>query len=269
MACKFVKKGLVAAALSAGALALLFGTAAPSYVRTVFHHFRGSVKNNIPIPVEIERARQQVSDLEPAIKANIEELARAEEDVKDLNAEIADLQTRHTKDGKEIAALRESLRNGDLRLAGGTATYTPEEVTRTLAHKFDRYTQVKKILAEKQRTLAAKEKSVAAAREMLSTIKAEKDNLLAKIEEIDARNRTIDTATAHNDIHFDSNPLAEVKKTLAELEKRVNVKARTAELSERYHDEDVIVVAPPSDDVLKQIDAEFGSSTSASTGKSF
>ncbi|HEV3168574.1 MAG TPA: hypothetical protein VGZ22_31500 [Isosphaeraceae bacterium] len=267
MACNLVKKGLLVAALGAGALALLFGKAAPSYVRTVFHHARNSVKDSVPIPIEIERARQQVSDLEPAIKTNIEELARAEEDVKDLNSEIAELQTRHVKDGKEIAALRDGLRNGDLRLAGG-ATYTADDVKRTLAHKFDHYLQVKKIIAEKERTLNAKEKSVLSARDMLNTIKTERSALLAKIDEIEARNKSIEAASAHNNFHFDDTPLSEVKKTIAELEKRINVKARTSELSERFADQDVPVAVPQSDDVLKDIDAELGAAT-PSPGKTF
>jgi hypothetical protein len=37
MVCSIMKKGLLGAALSAGALFLVFGTSAPSYVRTAFH----------------------------------------------------------------------------------------------------------------------------------------------------------------------------------------------------------------------------------------
>jgi septal ring factor EnvC (AmiA/AmiB activator) len=260
--CKFVKKGLVTAALGAGVLALLFGTAAPSYVRTAFHRFRDNTKHNIPVQFEIERARQEVAHLEPAIKENIEELARAEEDVKDLNSEIADMQKRHDKDGKEIAALRDSLRNGDLRLAGG-ASYTADDVKRALAHKFDHYMQVKKIIAEKERTLQAKERSVGSAREMLNTIKIERAALLAKIDEIEAKNKAIEAASAQNKFHFDETPLAEVKKTISELEKRVNVKARTADLEGRFADEETPVVVPQSDDVLKEIDAELGTGSTA------
>ena len=44
MMCSMVKKGLLGAALGAGALFLVFGTSAPSYVKTAFHKVRQNVK---------------------------------------------------------------------------------------------------------------------------------------------------------------------------------------------------------------------------------
>ena len=40
MACKIMKKGLMGVGLGALALGLVFGTRAPSYVRTAFHKIR-------------------------------------------------------------------------------------------------------------------------------------------------------------------------------------------------------------------------------------
>ena len=57
MVCKMVKKGVIGAALTAGALYLAFGTHAPSYVRTAFHKVRHTAKDSVPIQFDIERAR--------------------------------------------------------------------------------------------------------------------------------------------------------------------------------------------------------------------
>jgi len=84
-----VKKAVLGAALSAGALYLAFGTCAPSYVKTAFHRIRHNAKDAVPVQFEIDRARQEIANLEPAIKDNIEILARAEVDVEYLNREIA------------------------------------------------------------------------------------------------------------------------------------------------------------------------------------
>src|SRR5438067_413748 len=88
MVCKMVKKGIVGAALGAGALALLFGTSAPSYIKTAFCKVRQTAKGSVPIQFEIDRARQEVVDLEPAIHQNLENLTRAEVDAEHLQAEI-------------------------------------------------------------------------------------------------------------------------------------------------------------------------------------
>src|SRR4051794_31279609 len=100
MACRFIKKGLTAGLLGGGALALLFGRAAPSYVKTASHKVRHNAKDAVPIQFEIDRARQQVADLDPALRDNIENLARAEEDVKELDAELVAIRTNHAKEGK-------------------------------------------------------------------------------------------------------------------------------------------------------------------------
>ena len=68
MVCSMVKKGLLGAALAAGALYLVFGTSAPSYVRTAFHKVRHNAKDAVPVQFEIDRARDEIAALEPAIQ---------------------------------------------------------------------------------------------------------------------------------------------------------------------------------------------------------
>ena len=51
MVCSMVKKGVLGAALGAGTLFLVFGTSAPSYVKTAFHKVRQNVKDSVPSAV--------------------------------------------------------------------------------------------------------------------------------------------------------------------------------------------------------------------------
>ena len=60
MVCSLVKKGLLGAALGAGTLFLVFGTSAPSYIKTAFHKVRQSAKESIDPRFEIERARTEL-----------------------------------------------------------------------------------------------------------------------------------------------------------------------------------------------------------------
>jgi chromosome segregation ATPase len=258
MACKLIRKTVLGAALGAGALALLFGTAAPSFVKTAFHRARHNANDAVPIQFKIDMARQQVADLDPAIKENIENLARAEEDVKELNAEIVAINENRAKEKKAITALRDSLGSGDFRLAGSSVSYTPDEVKADLRRRFDHYRQVEKVLSEKEKTLKAKEKAVVAAREMLGNIRQQRQVLMTKIEEIDARNKAIEATKSYNEFNFDDSALSNVKKTVADLERQLNVKARASELEGRFADQNVPVVVEPVGDVLKEIDAEFG-----------
>jgi len=261
MACKLIKKGLIGAALGAGALALLFGTAAPSYVKTAFHKVRHNAKYAVPIQFEIDRARQQVADLTPAIRDNMENLARAEEDVKELRVEIASITDNREKEKRTIVALRDSLASGDFRLAGAVS-YTPEEVKTELRRRLDHYHQVKNILTNKEDALKAKEKGVLAAREMLSNVNAERRALLTKIEEIDAKHKSIEANRTYNEFNFDDSALANVKKTVSELERRLNIEARTSDLESRFAEQNTPLIIEPAGDVLKDIDSEFGHNSS-------
>jgi chromosome segregation ATPase len=257
MVCKMVKRGVVGAVAGAGLLALLFGTAAPSYVKTAFHRVRHTAHDSVPIQFEIERARQQVAALEPELHSNIEAIARAEVEIETLQKEIAATQANLEKEGKEIVALRKYLATGDERLTNHIE-YTDAEIKGELARRLDHYRNVKAIQAEKEQTLGLRQKALVAAREQNAKMRDTQRALLTQIEGIETRLKQIEATEAANEFNFDDSALARAKKTVAELAKRVEVKARVAEQEGRMSDRGVTVIVDPSRDVLREVDAEFG-----------
>jgi septal ring factor EnvC (AmiA/AmiB activator) len=260
MVCSMIKKAVLGAALSAGAMYLVFGTSAPSYVRTAFHRVRHNAKDAVPVQFEIDRARQEIANLEPAIKDNIEVLARAEVDVEYLNREIATTQANLASEKKAMLALRESLETGDFRLAGhGRVRYTEDEVKGDLARRLDRYRNVNKILEEKEATLKAREKSVIAARKLLMEMAAQKQTLLTKLEKIEAHLKMIEATKATNEFDFDDSALARAKSSVADLERRLEVMERKSEMESRFS-ETGLPISDVDDgrDVVKEIETEFG-----------
>jgi chromosome segregation ATPase len=266
MVCSMVKKGVVAAALGAGALYLAFGTLAPSYVRTAFHKGRHAVKSTVPPQFDIDRARDEIASLEPAIRDNIELLARSEVDVEYLEREIATVENNLAAEKKEIVAMRESLDTGDFRLAG-RVSYTADEIKGDLARRLDHYRNVTRTLEEKQATLKIKQKAVTAAHQQLKNMAAQKKALLAKLDGIEARLKMIEATRATNDYNFDDSALARAKRTVAELDKRLDEMARFAELEGRFSEAGTTVIVEPGRDVVKEIDAEFGAPEGDSTLK--
>jgi len=266
MVCSMVKKGLVGAALSAGALYLAFGTSAPSYVRTAFHRARHNVQSAVPVQFDIDRARDEIANLEPAIRDNIELLARSEVDVEYLDREIAAVRSNLAVEKKALVALRESLETGDFRLAGHVS-YTADEVKGELARRLDHYRNVSRTLAEKEATLKIKQKAVVAAHQQLKNMASQKKALLAKIDGIEARLKMIEATKATNEFNFDDSALARAKRTVADLDKRLDEMARFSELEGRFSEAGVPVVIEPGRDVVKEIDAEFGTPAKGSAPK--
>jgi hypothetical protein len=261
MVCSLIKKAVLGAALSAGALYLAFGTSTPSYVRTAVHKARSDAKNAIPDQFKIEDARRQIADLEPAIKNNIEALARAEVEVEYLDREI--VATRANLDGemKAMVALRQSLKTGDFRLAGhGHISYTEDEVKGELSRRMDHHGAVARLLDEKEATLKARQKAVVAARKLLTEMAGQKQTLLTKLEKIEAHLKMIEATQASNEFDFDSSALARAKKSVADLEKRLDVLDRKAEMQGRFVEAGLPVSLEPRRDVVREFDEKFGDS---------
>jgi len=258
MVCKMVKKGLLGTAGLAGTSFLLFGTSAPSYFKTACVKARHAVQNKVPIQFDIERAKQEIAELEPAILNNREDLARAEVDVEHLEREVSAVRANLAKEKAQMLALRESL-GGDVKLTGGVR-FTAAEVKGELARRLDHYRNVSKILTDKESTLRARQQAVTSAREKLNEMAHQKRALATKVEEIQARLQAIEATQDKNEFTFDDSALARAKATVVDLEKRLEVKAKVAEM-EGHFSGAIVPAVEPGRDVVKEFDEEFGGSS--------
>jgi len=270
MVCSIVKKGLLGAALGAGTLFLVFGTAAPSYVKTVFHKGRQIAKDAIDPQFDIDRARNQIADLKPMIEKNIETLARAEVEAEHLDREVITVQANLDGEKKAMVSMRDKLKTGDFRLAGHV-TDTADEVKADLAHRLDHFTYTTELLKVKQAELKAKRKTIKAAHEQLQNLKTQKTTLLAKLASIEAQLHLIEATQAKNEFHFDGSALANAKQTVAELEEKLEVLAKKAQMEGRYFDElngtTSSTYVDPSRDVIKEVDDVLGQPARPTSGK--
>jgi predicted nucleic acid-binding Zn-ribbon protein len=262
-----VKKGVIGAALTAGALYLAFGTHAPSYVRTAFHKVRHTAKDSVPIQFDIERARDEIAALAPAIDNNKEDLARAEVDVEHLQREIATVRSNLETEKKQMVSLRECLTTGDFRLAGNVS-YTPGEVRAELAGRLDHYRNVSRILEEKETTLHARQRAVASARQKLTEMATQKRALATKLESIQARLQAIEATQDRNEFNFDDSALSRAKQTVSDLERRLEVKARVAEMDGHFSGGTLPEAGESGRDVVKEFDDQFGSKAKETGDKS-
>jgi len=258
MVCSLVKKGLLGAALGAGTLFLVFGFSAPSYVKTAFHKVRQNAADAVPPQFEIDRARDDIAGLKPQIEKNIEVLARAEVEAENLEREVKAIQANLEGEKKTILGLRDSLKTGDIRQAGHRAD-TVEEVKGELVARYDHYKNVSQLLAEKEGTLVAKRKTIKAAHDQLENLRTQKSILLTKLASIEARLRMIEATQAKNEFSFDDSALSRAKQTVTELEERLKVLARKAEMEGRYSDiGSTSSYVDPARDVVRELDTEFG-----------
>jgi len=258
-----VKKGLLGAALTAGALYLVFGTSAPSYVRTAFHKVRHNAKDAVPVQFEIDRAREEIDRLEPAIKECLETAVRTEVEVEHLDKEIAVVKANLGQEEKKLLALRDDVKSGKFRLTNGSAS-PADEAKVQLARRLDHYRNVKQILAQKEGTVDAKRKIMESARQQLVAMRAQKEELRTKLQGIEARLKLIEAKKQTNEFSIDDSALSRAKETVDDLERRVEIQSRMADEG-RYIDS--AAFGEDGRDVVKEIDEEFGA-PAKSGGKS-
>jgi chromosome segregation ATPase len=254
-----VKKGLLGAALGTGALFLVFGTSAPSYVKTAYHRLRQSAKEAVSPQFDIDRVRQDIESLKPMFDQNKETLARAEVEAEYLEREVGTIQANLEHAKQNILALQHNLKTGDFRLTG----HSPDaaaEAKADLAHRLDSYDYTSDLLHQKQEVLKAKKKIIQAANQQLQNLKTQKTTLLAKLANIEARLQMIEATQSKNDFNFDGTALSRAKETITELEKRLDFMARRAEIEGRFGDIDQpsCYAVDPHRDVVKEVDQKFG-----------
>jgi chromosome segregation ATPase len=260
-----VKKGLLGAALGTGALFLVFGTSAPNYVKTAFHKFRQSAKDAIPPQFEIDRARDEIAGLKPQIEKNIEMLARAEVEAEHIEKEVEKIQANLEGEKSTILGLRDRIKTGEYRLTGHVADIS-DEAKCELASRYDHYKNVSQLLTERRAELKAKRKTIKVAHEQLENLKTQKSILLGKLANIEARLRMIEATQAKNEFSFDDSALARAKQTVTELEEKLEILARKAQMEGRYADlGSTSTFVEPGRDVVKEIDDAFGSKAGQAT----
>jgi len=263
MMCKVVKTGLLGLALASGGLFVASRTPVWSYVRTGWHRASNDLKNSVSIQFDIDRAKDEIAALEPSILENREILARSEVDAEYLKKEIDGIEKNLSAEKTAMVAVRDKLAKGDLRLASNSSVrLTENEVKADLASRMDHFRNVNRMLEDKKITLKAKESAVQGARSKLSEMANQKRALATKVEQIQARLQAIDATQAKNEFSLDDSALSRAKATVADLEKRLEVKARVAEMEGRYPADNVTPIIDGRD-VLKEFDSEFGDSSNA------
>ena len=189
----------------------MFGTSAPSYVKTAFCNMRQTAKDSIDPRFEIDRARNEIASLQPAFDQNKEVLARAEVAAERLNKEIGEVQASLDHQKATIVALRDQVKKGDYRLTGHVVG-TADEAKARLAHRLDQFKATESVLKEKHELLKAKHQMIESAHSQLETLKTQKQALLTRLANIEARLSLIEASQSKSEFNFDSSALARARR---------------------------------------------------------
>ncbi len=251
-----LKKLVVLGAVAAVGLTALTASRS-SYVRTAIHTAGDSVRLNVPIDFEIERARQMIKDLKPEIAANMELVAREEAGVEKLAGEVDAKKQQIAKAKNEIMRLKGDLESGSVRFVYANREYTSQQVKDDLQARFKQFQTHEKTANKLAQVLTAREKNLEAARRKLDATLAAKRQLELDVENLQARLRMVQSTQATSPVALDDSQLSNTRQLLDDIRTRIDVAEKLA-AAEGELEGSIPLEETASPDLLSEIADYFG-----------
>lgn len=217
------KKILLGSALALVGGGLVLGTSSISYVKTGYHSIRDSIKEQIPIEVEIKRARDLISDLKPEIAENLKVIAREEVEVSKLQREVTSKQASLVKSKDAILKLKDDVESGVKYVTYRGKKYNIEQIRVDLSDRFKHHQTLEATSDKLDKILEAREKNLMAARRKLDEMLAAKRELEVQVENLQARLTMVEVAQAGSQFAVNDSALSNVRQVLDEIATRIDV----------------------------------------------
>lgn len=258
MCCGGIKKFVLAAGLVVALVAALGFTKLGSYTRTAWKQVRETAGNQVPIEFEIERIKNEISQLMPDLKKNLSIVAEEMAAVERLEKDIQTTQVNMEKQKTALLTMARDLETKETSFIYGPKVYTRDDVARKMTLDWKSYRICESELKTKEQVLEAKKRALAAAREQLTSIKEQEQQLKLQVAELEAELKNVRLAETKSRFSIDGTRLAEVKRSIEDLRFRLDKERKEATLQAEYFGnqfiEGVDNPAPrPVSDVAKEI----------------
>jgi hypothetical protein len=245
---------------------VLFGRDAASYVSTTYHRVTNSVRDQVPVEFQIDRAKQMVRDLDPEIRNSMHVIAKEEVAIEQLNQQIGQNQTKADNDKKDILRLQSDLGQNKKVYQYASHTYTSDEVKQDLSRRFSRFKVADDTLASMKQMRDARQKNLDAAQQKLSAMVNARRKLEVDVQNLEAKRKLVEVAQASSEYVFDDSQLARAKELINDIRTRLDVAAKLANADVNVESEIPLNDAAPAD-ITDQVTEYFKLGVEAEVAK--
>ena len=255
-----LKKALYLGAAAALLLALFFGRDAVSYVSTSWNSVKSSVREAIPLDLEIRRAHDMIESLDKPIETNMHAIAEEEIAVERLLAQVEAKKDQLTTARGQIMRLNDDLQSGTAKFVYNDRTYTVSQVKTDLSARFERFRNQESTTHKLEQILAARQKGLDAARAKLEEMLSSKRDLEVKVADLEARQKLVEVHQATSEFHtnLDDSRLSRTKELVSDIQKRIEVAERLVDTRGEYNFEIQLDEPKNEGDISSQITDYFG-----------
>lgn len=221
-----LKKGLI---VGAGVLLLgllFFGTSLSSYVGTSVRMVRESVKDSVPLGLELERAKDLIKQLDPEIRRHEHQIAKEEVAVEMLRDSVETREADLAKAERQIKRLASDLESGDSYYVYDDRSFTAGQVESDLSNRFEKFKTAETTTMNKRKTLNARTERLESAREKLIEMRNAKSQLELEVAELESRLEALELAQVGSEFKIDNSALSRTRETIREIKTRIEVEER-------------------------------------------
>jgi chromosome segregation ATPase len=223
----FKKIGIAAVVVVAG-LMVLNHTKLGSWVGFAWKNMKEKVQSSVPPEVEIERLKFELTQLDPEIRKNKDQLAKSLVDLADMKENIIVAEGNLQKRYDEIVSAKKEVDGGAVKVSYNGRSLPAKRVKELVVKDFEGYKNAKGAVEAQKKLIAAKETAVEEARSQIANWQTDRDTLKAQIDQLEAELKTIQMLEAKHEIYVDNTRMNRFKESLKDL--RHTIKVRTTRL---------------------------------------
>jgi uncharacterized coiled-coil protein SlyX len=230
-----LKKVLVGTAATLALGGLLVGTGLGSYARTGYGWMRDTVKDAVPVDLEIRRAREMIQDLNPEIAKNMQTIAREKVEVARLETELSRKQTQLTSAKGDILKLKGDLESDSPTYVYKGVSYSQQQVRDDLSKRFGRFKTQETTATKLTEMLNARRQCLTSAESRVEAMLQAKRDLEVEIENLEARLASVEVAQTQTITPLDDSQLANTRRLMDEIASRIDVQEQMLTISAEYN----------------------------------
>jgi len=230
------KIGIAVLAVVAG-LFILNNTRLGSYGWTAWNKAKKSVKAQVPLEFELERVRQQVSQLVPDMKQNLSKVAEEIVAIENMKEEIAVTKANLGKQREKVRVMTDELKSGNERVSFEGRNYNRPRLAERLAADLKSCQVCEDELNVKEQMLENRERSLESERAKLASMRQQKQELEVRISKLEADLKAVRLAQTKSKFHIDDSRLSEIKRSLADIQNRLRVEQVENDLHGQFNND--------------------------------
>lgn len=203
---------------------LLFGSAAAGRMRQSVSWIRTQVNEQVPVEIELDRARTLIEETGPQIRECKRVIAERQVEIRELEGQVGELESKQTKAKEKLRVQQSCLQHEQTSYVIQGREVARVSLEGDAARTLERVKTQDQILASKRDRLTALEKSLAYAQKTLENVLAQKANLESQLDLLETKLRQTEAMKAAvNNVNLDSTNLAKAKDILSQQSKRLDV----------------------------------------------